>query len=638
MDTVNMIAEPAAVVPKLVGKVIANHRLVTELGSGGMGHVYYAEHVVIGRRAAIKILKPEISRDKTVTARFLNEARAVNEIHHPNVIEITDIGQEGDLHYIVMNFLEGETLGERIERIKTVDEETVLRVSRQVMSALAAAHDRGIIHRDLKPENIFLTNHPDFPDYVKVLDFGIAKLTNGPLGNHDGQHTAAGTVIGTPWYMSPEQCRGANEIDARSDVYSLAVVLYQALTGAVPFTGASPMEVIIAQVTAPPVPPIQKNNKLSPHVNTALLRALEKDPAKRFANMREFWMALSNTKEAAAELVSAPTAVMNASSAAAAPGGAATPGVAPIDVFESDEDKGARNVASKLTDIIKARIAGDRLVLPAMPQIAVECLRVIKDPRQTFKSVGQVIARDPLLSSRVLKLANSAAFPGLSPATTLESAVARMGIEGLSVILVQFSLYQAFTSKDERIRASFRGIWEHSLAVALIAKELTQKLVPSGPDPSATYLSGLLHDVGKPVVASMLAEAEKQISKGQKGAWVSETVWRKIVAESHRPVGVLLARKWNLPPDVVQTLENCSAYDRQNPRTSANVIRLANGLAKRAGLYVGEVDRDEVERTIAAGQALVGLSNDTIDSTCRDIYVRVNSMLDVGTGRRPGRA
>ena len=138
-------------------------------------------------------------------------------------------------------------------------------------------------------------------------------------------------------------------------------------------------------------------------------------------------------------------------------------------------------MADKLTAIIDSRIQSDRLVVPTMPAIAIECLKVISDPRQTFKSVGDVIAKDPVLSSRVLKLANSAAFPGLTPAVTLEAAIARMGIEGLTVILVQYSIHQAFTSRDERIRNSFRGIWEHSLGVALIAKDLASKLIPVGP-------------------------------------------------------------------------------------------------------------------------------------------------------------
>jgi putative nucleotidyltransferase with HDIG domain len=626
MDTVSHRAIPD-LSRSLVGRVLCNHRLITELGSGGMGHVFYAEHLVIGRRAAIKVLKPEVSRDETVVARFLNEARAVNEIRHPNVIEITDIGREDDLHYIVMNFLEGETLGERIERDKIIDEDTVLRMARQVVSALSAAHERGIIHRDLKPDNIFITNHPDFPDYVKLLDFGIAKLIGLPEVGANLALTAAGTVLGTPWYMSPEQCRGIPDVDARSDMYSLAVVLYQALTGEVPFPSPQPMDVMIAQVTQPPVPPIEKNRKLSAHVNAALMKALEKDPLRRFTSLKEFWLALSNTREE--PVVHAPHPMVGSGSHSIAPAGAP----------QSAEDRGAQNVASTLTDIIKARLANDRLVLPAMPAIAVECLRVIKDPRQTFKTVGAVIAKDPLLSSRILKMANSAAFPGLSPATNIEAAIGRMGIDGLSMILVQFSLHQAFTSKDERIRASFRGIWEHSLAVALLAKDLASKLALNGPDSGTAYLAGLLHDVGKPVVASMLGEAEKQISKGAKGGWVSEAVWRKIVSNCHRPVGVLLAKKWNLPREIACTLEACNSYDRSNARSAANVVCLANNLAKRAGLYVGDVDHDEVERLIATAPLVLGLSADVIDGTCSDIFARVATMLDGGTGKnsRPGR-
>lgn len=594
--------------PNLVGRVIANHRLVTEIGSGGMGKVYYAEHMVIGRRAAIKVLNPEISRDQVVVSRFLNEARAVNEIRHPNVVEITDIGNEGDLHYIIMSFLEGETLGERIERAKILDEETTLRIARQVVAALGAAHERGIVHRDLKPDNIFITNHPDFPDYVKVLDFGIAKLMGAALAS-PSQLTAAGTILGTPAYMSPEQCRGLAEIDARSDIYSLAIVLYQALTGVVPFTGAAPMEVVIAHVTQAPIPPIERNPQISSHINAALMRGMDKDPAKRFASMREFWLALRPS-----EVVVAPTVAAD------------VPGAPPVE--ETPEAKGARWVADKLTEIIKARIASDRLVLPAMPAIAIECLKVLKDPRQTFKSVGSVIARDPLLSSRILKLANSAAFPGLVPAATLESAVSRMGTEGLTVALVQFSLYQAFTSRDDRIRASFRGIWEHSLGVSLIAKDLAARLTGGGPDPSVVHLAGLLHDIGKPVVASLLLEAEKQISQGGKSAWINESVWRKIVHESHRPVAVLLARKWNLPPEVAKSIESCGAYDRENPKSSTNVVRLANALAKRVGLYMGDVDQKEIDRTVEAGQRLLGIKDEVMGDICREIYARVNTMVD----------
>jgi putative nucleotidyltransferase with HDIG domain len=601
--------------PSLVGRVIANHRLVTELGSGGMGKVFFAEHLTIGRRAAIKVLNPEVARDPGIVSRFLNEARAVNEIRHPNVVEITDMGHEGDLHYIVMQFLEGETLGERLERSKVLDEPTTLRIARQVTSALGAAHQQDIVHRDLKPDNIFITSHPDFPDYVKVLDFGIAKLKAAPGGNPG--LTKAGTVLGTPLYMSPEQCRGSVDVDARSDVYSLAVVLYQCLTGKLPFVSPQIMEIMIAHATQPPVAPSEHNPALAPHLNAAILRAMEKDPAKRFASMRELWAALA-----------APPAAAASAAPEKATGTNHTAHDEPAPAEESAEAKGVRGVADKLTAIIDARLQGDRLVVPTMPAIAVECLKVIRDPRQTFKSVGDVIAKDPVLSSRVLKLANSAAFPGLSAATTLETAIARMGIEGLTVVLVQYSVHQAFTSRDERIRNSFRGIWQHSLGVALLAKDLAIKLTPAGPEPNAAYLAGLLHDVGKPVVASLLLEAEKQISQGRSNAWFDESIWRKIVNESHRKVGVMLARKWNLPDEVVKTIEDCKAYEKSTPRSCANVVRLSNALAKRAGLYVGETSQAEIDRTVEAGQLIVGLGADTVNKICKDIYARVGTMLD----------
>ena len=595
--------------PSLVGKVIANYRLVTELGSGGMGRVFYAEHVVIGRRAAIKILHPEVSRDEVVSSRFLNEARAVNEIRHPNVVEITDIGREGDLQYIIMSFLEGETLGERLERSKLLDERTTLRIARQVAGALGAAHEHAIIHRDLKPDNVYLTNHPDLPDYVKVLDFGIAKVAGGSAPGQD-RLTRAGMVLGTPAYMSPEQCRGTGELDSRSDIYSLGVMLYQMLTGELPFVSDQFMEVMIAHITTPPVSPIQKNPKISAHVNAAIMRALEKDPHKRWDSMVEFWAALENLPPASKAVANAPT-----------------------DTPETRAERGIRGVSDKLTEIIRTRIETDRLVLPAMPAIAMEALRVLKEPNQTFKTVGALIGKDPLLSSRILKLANSAAFPGMARASTLEAAVARMGIEGLNVVLIQFSLHQAFMSRDERIRASFRGIWEHSLAVALMAKELCQRLGAARPDPSVTYLSGLLHDVGKPVVASLLLEAEKQVLKKEDSAWIAESAWRRIVANSHRPVGVLLAKSWNLPEDVAHTIEHCQDLDEATPTSCANVVCLANAMAKATGLYVGDCDQAQNDALIERARQLMDLPATAFEQVCNDIYNRVGTMLDGGIKR-----
>jgi putative nucleotidyltransferase with HDIG domain len=608
----------------LVGKILAGHRLVTELGSGTMGTVYYAEHTVIGRRAAIKVLHPEVAQSEEGIARFHAEARSVNEIRHPNVAEITDLGQQDGVHYVVMEFLEGETLGARLERTKLLDERSALRIVRQVASALGAAHERGIVHRNVKPENVFLTNHPDYPDFVKVLDFGIAKLS-GASGSV-GHQTLAGALLGTPTYMSPEQCRGQAGLDHRSDIYSLGVVLYEMVTGRPPFVAAAVGEIIIKHAVEAPVPASELAPCLSPPVDAAISRALEKSPAARFATMQELRTALDS------QAATRPFLSPSASPTLAVPDAPRTP------EQERRDRREAQYVVDRLTEIIRKRIAADRLVLPAMPGTALECMQVLSDPHQTFGSVGTVLGRDPLLASRVLKLANSAAFPSRVPAESLEQAIARMGTEGLMSAIVEFSLYDAFTSRDERIQRSFRGVWEHSLAVSLLAKDLCSFGGVPGLEPQTAYLIGLLHDIGKPVVGAILLEAERQLAReGDRSlAWMSDAVWKQVVNDSHRSVGVALARKWMLPDTVVRSIEQSRAYVRALPRSSANVVCLANALAKKYRVYLGEIDDAEVDALIDEGRALLGLQDAVVARLCEGLVGRVQSLIP--TSMVPGGA
>jgi len=590
--------------PSLIGQVFGGYRLVTQLRAGGMGTVYYAEHPVIGRRAAVKILRPDVAQNPQVVARFLTEARAANDIRHPNVVEITDIGVSEGLHYIVMSFLEGESLGERLERDRILDEPSAIRIVRQVASALGAAHERGIVHRDLKPENIFLLNYPDYPDYVKVLDFGIAKLIGNQVSAASNP-TEMGTVMGTPAYMSPEQCRAAGDLDHRSDIYSLGVMLYEMLVGQVPFRALSTTDVLIAHVQEMPVPPIELNPKLSLHLNAAVLRALEKDPARRFASMRELRDAIERVPEA-------------------------IPAGATEETFAKREQREASFVVDKLTHIILQRLEKDSLLIPSMPAIAVQCMGLLEDPNQTFSDVGKLVGRDPVLASRVLRMANSAAFPGKVAVTTLEQAIVRMGTEGLKLALVNYSMYQAFSSKNERIRSSFRGIWEHSLAVALIAKELAERLTGSQlPDPARAYLAGLLHDVGKPVVGALLLEAEKLISDRQSALpWISHNVWKRVITGSHRRVGTALARKWNLPAEISRAVEESSSYDPAVPASFANLVCLANAFAKQEGLYAGDVDLAQIDDLVAKGKRLLGLSDEVMAELRSGLYQRVGTLLE----------
>ena len=275
----------------LSGKQIGNYIAKSELGSGGMGVVYLCEHPLIRRRVAAKVLHEELAASEEIVRRLFAEAKAANEIHSEHIIEVLDFGRitdEGrDLVYLLMEFLEGEALGTRLWRTGlTIDES--LHIVAQCCQALEASHKVGIVHRDLKPENIFLLDRRGDPNFVKILDFGIAKVSGNP-----STKTRTGVLLGTPAYMSPEQCRGSGSVDARADVYSLGIVLYELTTGDVPFNAEGYGQVLLAQMTEKPKLPTQINKDLPKVVEAIIMRALEKDAAQRFQTMAEFGEALA---------------------------------------------------------------------------------------------------------------------------------------------------------------------------------------------------------------------------------------------------------------------------------------------------------------------------------------------------------
>jgi serine/threonine-protein kinase len=269
-----------------LGQTIGNYRITAKLGEGGMGAVYRAEHPIIGRKVALKVVHPQFARNAEVVARFINEATAISRIGHEHIVEVTDLGRTpaGDL-YFVMEYLEGRSLAELVAREAPLPPARALAIAAQIADALAASHAHGVIHRDLKPDNIFLVARGPDPDFVKVLDFGLAKLMNA-----DGPATwesRAGIVMGTPYYMSPEQCRGESVIDHRADVYALGVVLFEMLTGKQPFTGEGCGEVLLKQVSMRP--PLARSlvPELPAALEAVLQRALAKRPDERFATMGE---------------------------------------------------------------------------------------------------------------------------------------------------------------------------------------------------------------------------------------------------------------------------------------------------------------------------------------------------------------
>jgi len=261
-------------------EVDGRYRVVELIGEGGMGKVYLAEHVEIGKRVALKVLHPSYSRMPDLVERFRREARAASKIGHPNIVDVTDSGSTPDGSvYFVMEYLEGVELGSVIEREGAIDVSRSLRIAGQICRALAAAHHEGIIHRDLKPENIFLITRGGEADVVKVLDFGIAKTTEAEAAR-ERRLTSPGMAMGTPEYMAPEQAAG-RAADARTDIYSLGAIMYEMVTGVPPYSGDNFMEILTKKATIDPPPPLAVRPDLPNTVSELVMAAMARDPGQR---------------------------------------------------------------------------------------------------------------------------------------------------------------------------------------------------------------------------------------------------------------------------------------------------------------------------------------------------------------------
>jgi serine/threonine-protein kinase len=263
------------------------YRLNERLGGGGMGTVYRATHLLIDRPVAIKVLSQRFVGDETAQQRFRREARAAGRMQHANAVTVTDFGATSDGYlFIVMELLEGDTLRDVLLRESPLDIARAVSIMLQTSAAVSAAHDAGLIHRDLKPANIFIVQRPDTPAVVKVLDFGVAKFGVEEQADDDYQTlTQVGTLIGTPRYMSPEQCSGKGLMTPASDVYSLGIILYEMLSGAPPFSAETPLGIAFRHVTEPP-PPLPES--VPEKLRAIVERALTKDPLKRFQTAGDF--------------------------------------------------------------------------------------------------------------------------------------------------------------------------------------------------------------------------------------------------------------------------------------------------------------------------------------------------------------
>ncbi|MBC7932144.1 MAG: protein kinase [Rubrivivax sp.] len=276
----------------LIGEVLAGkYRIEEKIDEGGMGCVYRATHVLMEKTIAVKVLHPALAADDNIVERFTREAKAASRISHPHAINVTDFGEsENGVVYLVMEYLRGRTLKDIIRSEGPMPLTRVVEIVRQVSGALEAAHTEGVVHRDLKSDNIML-EETGGGDWAKVLDFGIAKIQQD-VDNNDPGLTAPNLIIGTPQYMSPEQCSQASNIDSRSDIYSFGVILFETLTGHVPFAGDSPTAIMMKHLQEPPPSVLDERKDLPASVGEVVARALAKQPEDRYQNASELYDAL----------------------------------------------------------------------------------------------------------------------------------------------------------------------------------------------------------------------------------------------------------------------------------------------------------------------------------------------------------
>jgi putative nucleotidyltransferase with HDIG domain len=273
--------------------------------------------------------------------------------------------------------------------------------------------------------------------------------------------------------------------------------------------------------------------------------------------------------------------------------------------------------AEQLEQIVKSRIEKDNLTLPALPAIAFKAIELTRSPDISLQEVSTLIEKDPVLAAQILRMCNSAAMATREPCKSISQAVSRLGTKNLRATLLEISARKLFESRDAKVLAAVKALWEHSRAVAQLAQKVS--VVSGAADPDTAYLAGLLHDIGKPVVATMLLEAENQILQRNPKLWIDFNTWMDVVQRCHRPIGLSLAQKWQLSEEIQKAIEECADYDPANRLSTGNAVRFANAVAKQQGIYVGNVNADDNDALVMVGRSLLGIDDETLGRLASDL-------------------
>ena len=280
-------------------------------------------------------------------------------------------------------------------------------------------------------------------------------------------------------------------------------------------------------------------------------------------------------------------------------------------------------VAAQLEAMVLRRLENDELVLPVLSTQATRCMDLVRRPDYSVDKVAQILETDPILAARILRVANSAGMGGRQPITNLQAAVARLGSRGVYSAVIEATAAAVFESRDPRIAQATRGLWQHSVAVAIVSRDLA--ILANIGNPEDAYLAGLLHDVGKPVLAVLMLDAEKQVMARSTRGWLDSAEWLRAITRSHRKVGVSLANTWKLPDVIVRGIADSGDYDPNDRRSVANIVRFANAVAKQQGLYVGPVDEEEVNALIMIGRSLLEVDDGAVKQLAANLTQKLQA-------------
>lgn len=279
-----------------------------------------------------------------------------------------------------------------------------------------------------------------------------------------------------------------------------------------------------------------------------------------------------------------------------------------------------KRLGSELERIVLDRIASNRLILPAMPSVPQRCLEILRDPDFNVRKLVKELESEPLLALLVIRAANSAAQARSGTTQALDQAVVRIGARQLKILITEYAVNEIFESSNRQIKDANRRVYEHSLVVALLSRDIAALV--GNVEPDTCYLAGLLHDIGKPVLSSMILEIDRKLGRATPG-WIDLPSWTQIIESSHRKVGVAVATEWKLPEAITSAIRDCSDYDSGDRNSVGNVVRLANALAKREGYVTGPIDAADVEAMIMVGMSMLGGDTSVFDRLVNNVRSRL---------------